>query len=47
MGPPHTPESLTHIDCYMYDFISAFKGEIDLQQRVFDSTVRALTWLLP
>ena len=21
-GPPHTPDSLTHIDCYMYDVIS-------------------------
>ena len=21
-GPPHTPESLTHIDCYMDDVIS-------------------------
>ena len=25
-GPPHTPESLTHIGCYMYDVISAVQG---------------------
>ena len=26
MVSPHTPESLTHIDCYMDDFISAVQG---------------------
>ena len=46
-GPPHTPESLTHIDCYMYDVISVVQGGADLQHRVFDGTVRALKWLLP
>ena len=25
-GPPHTPESLTHIDCYMDDVISVVQG---------------------
>ena len=25
-GPPHTPESLTHIDFYMDDIISALQG---------------------
>ena len=25
-GPPHIPESLTHIDCYTNDIISAVKG---------------------
>ena len=25
-GPPHTLESLTHIDCYMDDFIYALQG---------------------
>ena len=25
-GPPHTPESLTNIDCYMDDVISAVQG---------------------
>ena len=25
-GPPHNPESLTHIDCYMDDVISVVQG---------------------
>ena len=44
-GPPHTPESLTHIDCYMDDVISAVKGLLDHQQRVFDGTVCAFKWI--
>ena len=43
--PPHTPESLTHIDFYMYDVISVVQGGADCQHRVFDGTVRALKWL--
>ena len=45
-GPPNTPESLTHIDCYIYDFISAVQGGPYRQHRVFDGTVRALKRLL-
>ena len=30
-GPPHTPESLTHIDCYMDDVISVVQGGPDRQ----------------
>ena len=26
LGPPHTPESLTHIDCYMDNFIYKVQG---------------------
>ena len=46
-GPPHTPESLAHIDCYMDDIISVVQGGTDRQHRVFDGTVRALKWLFP
>ena len=46
-GPPHTPESLTHIDCYMDDVIPVVQGGPDRQHRVFDGTVRALKWLFP
>ena len=45
--PPHTPESLTHIDCYMDDVISALQGDPYCQHRVFDGTVRDLKWLFP
>ena len=45
--PPHTPESLTHIDCYMDDVISVVQGGPDRQHQVFDGTVRALKWLFP
>ena len=45
--PPHTPDSLTHIDCYMDDIISAVQGGPDRQHRVFDGTFRALKWLFP
>ena len=44
-GPLHTPESLTHINCYMNDVISAVQGIPDRQHRVFDVTVRDLKWL--
>ena len=30
-GPPHTPKSLTHIDCYMDDVISVVQGGPDRQ----------------
>ena len=30
-GDPHTPESLTHIDCYVDDVISAVQGGPDRQ----------------
>ena len=46
-GPPHNPESLTHIDCYMDDVISVMQGGPDHQHRVFDGTFRALKWLFP
>ena len=46
-GPPHTPESLNHRDCYMDDVISVVQGGPDRQHRVFDGTVRALKWLFP
>ena len=46
-GPPHTPESLTHIDCYMDDAISVVQGGSERQQRVFDGTARALKWIFP
>ena len=38
-------ESLTHIDCYMDEVISAVQGGTEIQQRVFDCTVRALNWI--
>ena len=43
--PPHTPESLTHIDCYMDEVILVVQGGPDCQYQVFDGTVRALKWL--
>ena len=46
-GPPHTPESLTHIDCYMNEVISVVQGGPDCQYQVFDGTVRALKWIFP
>ena len=46
-GPPYTPESLTHIYCYMDDVISAVQGVPDCQHQVFDGTVCALKWLFP
>ena len=45
--PPHTPESLTHIDCYMDDVISTVQGGTERQHRVFNSTLYALKWLPP
>ena len=30
-GPPHTPESFTHIDCYMNEAISVVQGGSDRQ----------------
>ena len=44
-GPPHTQESLTHIDCCMDGIVSVVQGGVDRQHRVFDGTVRALKWL--
>ena len=44
-GPPHTLQSLTHIDCYMDDVISVVYGGPDCLHQVFDGTVRALKWL--
>ena len=46
-GPPYTPESLTHIDCYIYDVISVVQGGAKRQHQLFDSAVRALKWILP
>ena len=45
--PPHTPESLTHIDFYMDDVISALQGDPDHQYQVFDRIFRSLKWLFP
>ena len=50
LAPPHTPESLAHINFYMNDVISAFQGDPDLQHRFFYVTVCSLKWrflLLP
>ena len=44
-GPPHTPESLTHIGCYMDDVISAVQGGPDFQHQFFDGILCALKWL--
>ena len=46
-GPPHTPESLTHIYCYMGDVFSVVQGGPYGQHQVFDGTVCALKWLFP
>ena len=45
--PPHTRESLNHIDCYMDDVISVVQGGLDRQHRVFDGTIHALKCLFP
>ena len=47
LGPPLILESLTYIDCYMDDVISAVQGPPYRQHRVFDGTVRAIKCLLP
>ena len=47
LGPPHTLDSLTHIDCYMDDVITAVQGGPDRQHEVFCGTVRALKWIFP
>ena len=45
--PHHTRRSLTHIDCYMDNKISAVQGGTEQQHRVFNSTVRDLKWTFP
>ena len=42
MVTPHTLDSLTHIDCYMDDLITAVQGGSGYQHQVFDGTVQAL-----
>ena len=44
---PYTRYSLTHIDCYMDDVISAVQDRPERQHQVFDDTGYALKWLLP
>ena len=46
-APPHIPERITHIYCYMDGVISVVQGGPDLQHQVFDGKVRALKWLFP
>ena len=46
-GPLHIMDSLTHINCYMGDVITAVQGRADRQREVFDGMVRALKWLFP
>ena len=46
-GPPHTPESLPRIDCYINYVISAVQGGPDCQHRVCGGTFRALKCLFP
>ena len=41
-GPPHTPDILTHLDCYMDDVISAVQGGEEQQHPVFDSILCVL-----
>ena len=47
--PPYTPHTREyhHIDCYIYDIISAVQGRTKRQQRIFDGTVCALNELFP
>ena len=46
--PPPTPhESLTDIDCYMDDVISAVQGGLEHQRLVFGGRVYYLKWLFP
>ena len=44
-SPPHNLDSLTHIDCYMYNVITSVQGGSDQQYGVFDGTVQALKWI--
>ena len=46
-GPHHTCMSLTHIDCYMYDVISAVQGGPEQQHQVLDRIVISLKWIPP
>ena len=45
--PPHTRRSLTHIDCYMDDVISAVHVRTERRHQVFDRILCALKWLFP
>ena len=38
-------DSLTHIDCYMGDVITALQGGAEQQREVFDGTIQALKWI--
>ena len=44
-APPHIPERITHIYCYMDGVISVVQGGQDCQHQVFVGTVCALRWL--
>ena len=44
-GLTQTLDSLTFIDCYIYDVITAVQGLPDQQRRVFDGIVWALKWI--
>ena len=45
--PPYTPDILTHIYCYINDFVTAVQGMSERQDRVFDDTVQVIKWLFP
>ena len=45
--PPHTLDSLTHMDCYMDDIVSEVQVGPGRQHIVFDGTVSALKWIFP
>ena len=47
LGPPNTPESLTHIYCNMDNVILAVQWGPDCQHQFFGGTVRALKWIFP
>ena len=47
MGTPHTLDSLSHIDFYMYDVTTEVQGWSELQCLVFYGTARDLKWIFP
>ena len=44
---PHTPDIITHIECYIDDIIMYVKYALGHQKQVFNGPPQALKWLFP
>ena len=45
--PPHTPDSLTHMYCYMGDVIMVVQVSPEIQSQVFDIMIPEIKWIFP